>query len=676
MSLQKILKLAIVSTLPLLFLSCLHVKRNGCVSLYQDWYWTTDITNESSFTKIQNYKELYHLDQKLEDKKGIIFLINDFELPENFDCSNASFYLGRARLADRVYLNTNYIGGGGNFPPDIFTAGYGARSYQITDNLLKPDRVNRIIVELYIEGPGGMYSEPCIGPSKRIEQIKERENFYYSRINEIFSFFMFFIAIFYFFQFLARPNEKENLYYALINFFSSFFLLPFFISEIPSIDQNVISLLRFNQTFVVSAALITCYFATSYIRQFIHEPTTENIIIIRLALLIVPIAVLYSIPDYFTYSRALFFFFVFVGIQIMFAVVPAVAGIISGNVQAKPLFIAFYPVTFTAFADIFFHVILGDSSKPIFSIFGWQVTTLSNLAILSYRLNALHNEIEKLNVSLEKEVQERTRELIRTNQQLEIQIKRNNDDMDYALNIQRNFFPKELPSFEKWELGYHLQPVSGVSGDFFDFFIEKGSLNGLVLFDVSGHGLGAGLVTMLCKSIIEDKFTMTLPLDLVLMNMHYAIVTRKGDIENYLVGSLIRINPDDTCEITGAGNQPPLLIHSVIQETEELVPPEGTLQYGLIGFSGLDVSFAVNTFSMHPGDFLVLYTDGITEATDPHGIPFGREMISKVASQAAFNNPQATAQELTDAIIRALHRFTLDAPFEDDVTILVLKRRN
>ncbi len=643
--------------------------------LDSNWYWTTDITDESSYIPIEHKKELYHLYKKLPEQRGVIFLITDFDVPADFDDTDTSFYLGRARIADRVYLNGKFIGGGGKFPPNLFTAGYGARSYQLSDHMLNIHGNNRIIVELYLEGTGGLYSRCAIGPSDKVNQIKGRENFYHSRINEIFSFFMFLISLFYFFQFLSRPKLKENLYYALVNAFTAFYLVPFFVSEIPSINSDLMSLLNFNKTFEISCALITCFFATSYIRQAIHEPATENIILVRLAIVIAPIAVLYAIPDFYSYTRSLPFYFLFIGIQIMFGVWPFVTGVIRGTVQLRSILASFYPVTIAVFVDFFVHVIFQDESQPIYTIYGWQFTILLNLIILSYRLNSLYNEIESLNTSLEKQVQERTRDLIKTNQALEVQIQRNNDDLDYALNVQKNFFPKQLPELDNWELGYHLQPAGGVSGDFFDFFISDGTLQGMALFDVSGHGLAAGLVTMLCKTIIENCFDMDEPLNQVLTNMSKSIIAQKGDIENYLVGSMLRLSPDGGCELTGAGNQPPILIHTGIQESEFLLPPDDAMQYGMIGFADLDTSFAVTKIKIRNGDVLILYTDGITEATDPHGIQYGRDMIDKVASQTLYDNPASSAQDVADAIVRSLKRFTMSDSFEDDVTLLILKRK-
>jgi len=661
--------------LTLLLCSCTKIPETGFIPLDGSWYWTSDITDESSFTPILDRKELYHLSQKLPEHRGVIFLVSDFTIPPDFDYSDVSFYLGRARIADRVYLNGTFIGGGGKFPPELFTAGYGSRSYQINSQLLKLSGSNRVIVELYLEGTGGLYSQSGIGVTDQVNQIKGRENFYHSRINEFFSFFMMLISLFYFFQFLARPKTKENLWYALINIFTSLYLLPFFVSEIPSINSALMSLLNFNKTFETSCALITCFIATSYIRQIIHEPATENVILIRLSIVIAPIAILYAIPDFYSYNQAQPFFYAFVGVQIMFAIWPLAQGMMKGTVKAKPLLTSFIPVIISVFIYLVVHIILQDSSKPIFTIYGWQCTVLSNLIILSYRMNSLYSEIESLNISLEKEVQDRTRDLIKTNQALEVQILRNKEDLEYALSVQKNFFPKQLPQFDTWQLGYHLQPASGVSGDFFDFFMTEGSLQGIALFDVSGHGLAAGLVTMLCKNIIENCFAMDLPLNTVLTNMSKSIIAQKGEIDNYLVGSLVRLNEDETCELTGAGNQPPILVHTTIHETELLTPPENALQYGMIGLAGLDSSYAVTGFKMHSGDVLILYTDGITEAADPHGIQYGRDMIEKVASQTLFDAPAATAQDVADAIVRSLKRFTMTDSFEDDVTLLVLKRK-
>ncbi len=675
MNLKKISAISTIILLLVTLSACSKKQANDIISLTDKWYWTSDITDDTSFTKIENKKELYHLDRKLQERQGVIFLVADFYVPEFMHSYDLTFYLGRARIADRVYLNGEFIGKGGMFPPELFTAGYGTRSYSISDRLLNYAGKNRLIVELYVNEQGGLYSDSFIGSSFSVLQIQGHENFYHSRINEVFSFFMILIFIFYLCQYFARPEQKEHLYYALLNFFTAFFLLPFFVSEIPAINPKIIDFRMFSQLFIVVAAIITSFFATTYIRCFIKQPNTENVIICRIALVIMPIIVLFQLNDYSTFIRAVPFFFLFVGIQIMFAVWPLLVGLFNGNPLCRSLITSFLPVIITVFLDFYVHILRQNSSLPFFTIFGWQATLVTNLTLLSYRLNRLHIKIEELNDSLEKEVQKRTRELIKSNQALELQIQRNKQDMEYALNVQKNFFPKELPVFDEWELGYHLQPTSGVSGDFFDFFMNRGKLRGLALFDVSGHGLGAGLVTMLCKSIIEDKFNTTNPLQIVLMNMHYSIIAQKGDIENYLAGFLLRLRDDGTGELAGAGYQPPVLVHRSIQESELISPPAGTAQYGVIGMSDMAVSFAVAPFKMLPGDAMLLYTDGITEASDPHGIQYGRDMVEKVFSNLVYSQSDASAQQLADAVIQSLKRFTLSDTFDDDVTILVLKRK-
>jgi PAS domain S-box-containing protein len=79
-------------------------------------------------------------------------------------------------------------------------------------------------------------------------------------------------------------------------------------------------------------------------------------------------------------------------------------------------------------------------------------------------------------------------------------------EMNIASNIQSQLFPKEPPFSNDWDIAFVFKPLMGVSGDFYDFYEDDGILKGLSLFDVAGHGISSGLITLLARSIISRHF--------------------------------------------------------------------------------------------------------------------------------------------------------------------------
>ena len=288
-----------------------------------------------------------------------------------------------------------------------------------------------------------------------------------------------------------------------------------------------------------------------------------------------------------------------------------------------------------------------------------------------------------MNANLEKEIEERTHKLTESNDKLEAEKQKTLADMNFAVHVQEAFFKQPMFSVSGWEIAMSMRPATGISGDMFDVYHVGNVLEGMSLFDVSGHGIAAGLVTMLCKNIIAQNFRDGLysgetheDLGVVMENVNRGIIAAKGDIENYLTGVLLRVDnaPEgEPCqaEITNAGAPIPLHYIQKKRTCEEIKPQNPSSQYGMIGIRGLDVAFPPQQFEMAPEDALVLYTDGITEAVNSEGEQFGRERLAKAVA-AAGAVPAAARLKFIRKEVKA---FIGDVPFDDDITIIVLQRK-
>ena len=96
------------------------------------------------------------------------------------------------------------------------------------------------------------------------------------------------------------------------------------------------------------------------------------------------------------------------------------------------------------------------------------------------------------------------------------------------------------------------------------------------------------------------------------------------------------------------------------------------MQYGAIGIKGIDVSFPQINFMMSDGDVLVCYTDGLTEAMNANRELFGKERVKQIIQ----DNHSKTSREILNALKTAVDDFAADTPADDDMTVIVLRRRN
>lgn len=290
-------------------------------------------------------------------------------------------------------------------------------------------------------------------------------------------------------------------------------------------------------------------------------------------------------------------------------------------------------------------------------------------------------QVEELNKNLEKKIEERTKDLAQTNANLE-QVNKHLEDMNkkserdiaLAVNVQRNFYPHSAPKVDGWEISYIFSPASGVSGDLFDFYTDGKKLNGLCLFDVSGHGIASALVTMLSKTIIKREFKKSLTekdktLAQVMLNINSEISKDKGDIENYLTGILIKID-DDKIDYVNGGHPALLFRSGQSGKVSQVILKDNSQVGSLIGLSGLSAKYTGISFNMKSGDSIMLYTDCLYEARNNKNEQFGTENVIKIFQNAS----RGSSQEMLSHVIKSFKNFTGEVPLEDDLTCIILKK--
>ena len=196
---------------------------------------------------------------------------------------------------------------------------------------------------------------------------------------------------------------------------------------------------------------------------------------------------------------------------------------------------------------------------------------------LADKINSMRRDVQILNTDLENKIAERTDELrtameemesmndalAETNKELEQTQHVARVDMEIAANVQSSLFPKEPPVVKEWDIAYAFIPMSGVSGDLYDFYIHDNILDGIALFDVSGHGIASGLITMIARSVFYRNFNKGKenPLHEVLEKINRVLINEMGQADNYLTGILLRFN-SDTVEYVNAGHSDLLCRHA------------------------------------------------------------------------------------------------------------------
>jgi serine phosphatase RsbU (regulator of sigma subunit) len=224
-----------------------------------------------------------------------------------------------------------------------------------------------------------------------------------------------------------------------------------------------------------------------------------------------------------------------------------------------------------------------------------------------------------------------------------------------------------MPEAAGWQFATHYQSAWQVGGDFYDFIklANDGHQLGLVIADVTGKGVPAALVMAMARTLIRAEARKEVSAAAVMQRVNRSILN--DNWAPLFLSALYAILDVNSGRLlySSAGHNPPLCLRCTPGLVVEALLAPGFL---LGAFRGM--SFTEEETVLEPGDTLVLYTDGVTEARDADGRFFGEERLKSAVLFAGAGS----AREMVQAIVTAVKEFTGPEEQADDLTILVAKR--
>lgn len=237
------------------------------------------------------------------------------------------------------------------------------------------------------------------------------------------------------------------------------------------------------------------------------------------------------------------------------------------------------------------------------------------------------------------------------------------DDLDLAARVQQTLLPPSPLVDRGWEMAYHYQPLGAVSGDYCDAVRATDSDEGLVLLlgDISGKGVAASMLMAHLHASMRTLVGFNLPLPQIVQRAN-RVFCDSTMLNHYATLVCARLGAPGTMEICNAGHCPPLLLHQgAVASIEATGVPVGMFcvtEYGL------------KVHTLDPGDTIVLYTDGITEARNAAGEEYGDQRLASLVGRLAAETPQA----LVSACVADVARFRGRARRHDDLTVMAVRR--
>jgi sigma-B regulation protein RsbU (phosphoserine phosphatase) len=229
-----------------------------------------------------------------------------------------------------------------------------------------------------------------------------------------------------------------------------------------------------------------------------------------------------------------------------------------------------------------------------------------------------------------------------------------------ARAIQEGFLPKEIPQLAGYEIAGTWQPARTVGGDYFDFLAFGGQALGLCIGDVAGKGMPAAMLMSNLQAGVRGLASPDVPPEILCQRLN-SLVCRNIASDRFITFFYAQLDgAARQLRYVNAGHNAPIVIHR--DGSHERLEEGG----GVLGVFQLQ-AYTAGTRELEAGDRVVLFTDGVTEASDPENVEYGESRLLRLLEE----NRGASAVELQRKILTAAGEFCR-GQWHDDATLIVI----
>lgn len=249
-------------------------------------------------------------------------------------------------------------------------------------------------------------------------------------------------------------------------------------------------------------------------------------------------------------------------------------------------------------------------------------------------------------------------------QQLQTAYAELDHEMRRVAHIQRSLLPPQLPNIAGLDIAVSYKTAARAGGDYYDFFDLGDGRWGVLIADVSGHGTPAAVVMAMLRTMLHAQCYQCATPSEMLCQANRQLCDHSDRFSGTFVTAFYAIyDPRDaSLRYSCAGHNPPLLVDGKARVRELGDVPALPLAVEA------SCHFPENSLTLSPGDTLLLYTDGITEAINDRDEMYGLDRLLSCVCEDVPN-----AQHIIDCVVHKLMAFTQDLPQFDDQTLLALR---
>jgi len=302
-----------------------------------------------------------------------------------------------------------------------------------------------------------------------------------------------------------------------------------------------------------------------------------------------------------------------------------------------------------------------------------KLKSRDELQQLAINFNLIAQEAERLVQTIEIQNQTRERELKvlvdalgSKNEELYAINHRVHEELNLARSVQLAILPQQFPNEPTWCAHACMHPARELGGDFYDCFALPDGRHGVLVADVSGKGVGAAFFMAVSRTVLLDS-ALSVRAPGQVLALANELLCARNPMDLFVTACFGLFDPQDgSFEFASAGHPPPLVRrHSGVVET---LPTTKDMALGVFK----DMQYNEHVTRLQPGDTLLMYTDGVTEAFSPQEVAYGEE---RLLSWFAASSWDGTAASLVDDLVRDVARFVDGAEASDDLTCLILSSK-
>lgn len=240
--------------------------------------------------------------------------------------------------------------------------------------------------------------------------------------------------------------------------------------------------------------------------------------------------------------------------------------------------------------------------------------------------------------------------------QRDLRLSKIQKELEVAKQIQLSILPAAFPNSANFRVAARYVPMTSVAGDFYDFILADDTQAGLLIADVSGHGVPAALIASMVKVAATSQRANAADPSHFLSGMNAVLCGNTQ--EQFVTAAYLHLDSQSQELRYSAAGHPPMLL---LRDGKVLEITENGLILAAFDFA----TFANAVHPLEPGDRFLLYTDGLVDAANAKGDFFGQDALSAVLRQTAELAPSAAS----DRIITAVQKWS--ASQDDDLTVLI-----